>query len=357
MISSARTTLAVAFVAAALASPAFAQSAADRLADLRATTRREPGRTDLYLQEAELLVALGRHEEAVVAAHAAAAAYPRDAVVQQQVGDLWRTLGRDDDAFDSYRRAVELAPDDPAPARRLAAALFGTGRTREAIAALAAAAKRCGPAERPKLLLAAARLCESAGDDANAAKGYAAVVRTGGDTTDVRLRLAETLYREGDWPAARGQFAKVYAATPEAFAGPRLTRYVVATYRSGDAVAALTLLDERAPTGPDAKTEILRALCAAKAGRSERARGIVAEIAARWPGHEKLPALTAAVGTPPRRAESGIRLASAEVPAEPRRLPAATVETSVPLPIDPAGGGKSRGGTLRRPTSAEPARF
>ncbi|MEM1063320.1 MAG: tetratricopeptide repeat protein [Planctomycetota bacterium] len=273
-------------LAASAAGSAFGQSAADRLADLRAAARAEPDRTDLYLPEAELLHRLGRHREAAVAVHAAAAAHPRDAAVQQQVGDLCRVLGRRDDAIAAYRRAVELAPADIPAARKLSVTYVDAGRTVEAIRVLADAAARTSDGSASRLLVAAARLCETVGDAGNAAKAYAAALRTGGEQDGLRLRLAECLFDTGDWAGARANYAM--ATDAAGWDRGSTLKYALCSVRVGRPDEAVETLDRLAPAGRHAETEIFRTVCVAKAGDTARAGRLAEQVEARWPDHPRL---------------------------------------------------------------------
>ncbi|HKD10600.1 MAG TPA: tetratricopeptide repeat protein, partial [Thermoanaerobaculia bacterium] len=54
-----------------------------------------------------------RLPEALAIFQLAADDAPKDSVVQARLGETWATLGDRQKALDSYRKAYELAPDNP----------------------------------------------------------------------------------------------------------------------------------------------------------------------------------------------------------------------------------------------------
>ena len=86
-----------------------------------------------YATKADYLTLPELHERALSAFRRALERQPGSARAWRQMGSTLLGLGRDDEAFEAIRRALELAPEDPGVLATMGRALFiGQGRFREA---------------------------------------------------------------------------------------------------------------------------------------------------------------------------------------------------------------------------------
>ena len=141
------------------------------------------------------------------------------------------------EAVESFRKGVEVAPDNPLLRHRLATALFMTGKVDEAEHQFAEVVRR-SPDYAPAYYSLSV-LLEGRGRDPEAAERYAAAVKYQPTYVQARLRLAGVLRRSGRVNEALEQYKQIMRLDPQLADAPiemaitlaRLQRYADARDR------------------------------------------------------------------------------------------------------------------------------
>lgn len=130
------------------------------LAAFRRATALEPNRASLYVEQAQVYLALERYEEAMAASQQALARDGRSAAAYALLGDACGTLGQWEQAILAYEQAKTLKPDHFATRKKLALVYQQAGRVRDALAE-AKAALPLAPAGEKEVIQALIRELES----------------------------------------------------------------------------------------------------------------------------------------------------------------------------------------------------
>jgi Flp pilus assembly protein TadD len=117
------------------------------------------------------------------------------------LADLERQLGRDAEAVQWLRQAVELAPDEPLVRHALGLALHRVGERSEGLEQLTRAAQD-GP-NQPRLVLAWALALDAADRRSEAIAALAAAVDRGVSSGDIQHALVALLRDQGEMERAR----------------------------------------------------------------------------------------------------------------------------------------------------------
>lgn len=135
---------------------------------------------------------------------------------------------------------------------------------------------------RPALSLA--RLNESQKDWAGAEAAYRKVTALEPADPRWKLRLAECYYRQGNYAEALAAY-QVVSESSATMTYDEISQYGDAALRVNDSAAAEVAFNKLASlkSVPDPKVELLRGLAALKQGKTQEARGILLQAAARWP--------------------------------------------------------------------------
>lgn len=154
-----------------------------------------------------------RRQAAAEAWQRLADAGSHDAVVTAQVADLMRKIERTEDALALYRRAIELAPDQPQYREYLGEYLHKLDRQAEALTAWEAIA--AGPRENRENLIRLAEVFHTFGHQQRALDAFARAADLD-PTFGQRLRYAELLSRAQQYDDSLHQFglAEQVAGTP-----------------------------------------------------------------------------------------------------------------------------------------------
>lgn len=125
--------------------------------------------------------------EALAAAHEAAIAQPGRADLQYDVGLLYASLGRVNEALEALGRAAELAPDEASYALAYGEVLYRAGRASEALPHLEKASSL------PEAILLLASVYEKLGDPERTIAELSRYVEAKPDDLDARLLLGSKL--------------------------------------------------------------------------------------------------------------------------------------------------------------------
>ena len=176
------------------------------------------------------LAGRGTHEAQLRLLESYVQLFPEDAAGFENLGRVYAATGRNDDAADNYRRALELAPDDVALRARLLKALAAAGRGDEA-AALAAEGGEAGEADYLRALA-----YREEGDFEKALAAFEAAAPHFADDADYWLELGVTHDAAGDYEASARAFSKAIELDPGR--SWLYTARGVEKLKSGDATAA-----------------------------------------------------------------------------------------------------------------------
>jgi len=137
----------------------------------------------------------GRDEEALEEFRAAVEIFPRYAEAHENLGQALAQAGRGEEAIGAWRRAIELDPRSASARNRLGAALVGRGRSEEGIGLLreALSIDPADPYARNNLASALAR----AGRFEGAAREYRALLERHPERVESRVYLARCLRSSG----------------------------------------------------------------------------------------------------------------------------------------------------------------
>ena len=178
--------------------------------------------TAVYLNNlgAEALFA-GRPAEALEFVEKAVRLAPEFALARGNLGVIRRQLGDSPGAFDAYRAALDIVPDDPTILNNLAALYQSEGMHEEAQAVLDAVSRR---AASPYLLVVLGDIEQTRGNPDTAMRLYKRAARQGRDLPEPQIAIARALIAEGRADAARKRLRKALARDPDNPTAARLLR-------------------------------------------------------------------------------------------------------------------------------------
>lgn len=159
---------------------------------LRTAISIESGVSDLHNNIGEMFRSLGRFEEAAASFARCIELDPQSAAPYSNLGELHRQLGKLDEAIACQRRAIELNPGDPTPHLNLGVALHDARRLDEAIASYREAIARAPDYANARGNLGAALMDASRIEEAMAELGIAHQLAPTNHITSLNLGTALT---------------------------------------------------------------------------------------------------------------------------------------------------------------------
>lgn len=193
-------------------------------------------------------------EGALALMRRACRAAPTERRLARELGDLLLSLGRRDEAVAAYEAAMRLAPADLRGRLALATALRRLGRRDDAIAVCEPAAAARDP--RPRALLAsllreAAREAADAGDHAAAAGRLRRIAVLGLAAAGDMANLGTALQELGSWPDAEAALTRAVALDAGSAAiRTNLANLLLVAGRYAEAVGHYDAADLLDPGGP-----------------------------------------------------------------------------------------------------------
>lgn len=224
----------------------------DALEELEKARSLSPGDPALRLLEARIALARADLPAAETALDQIPPDSPAHAEAQYLRGVLAQQQGRWERAEQFYRRALELAPDDPAAVAALVQVLLQQNRSDEALSVLERHHRRLGRTAAYQAALA--ETLEQRGEYDQAVRAWRAVVMRCG-AADARYRLALALFCAGRYDESRQVIEDLLDKPPATASVPLLkvlrARCLLYGGQPGKAQAALrTLLREWPRNGP-----------------------------------------------------------------------------------------------------------
>ncbi len=228
----------------ALGDPGAAEKEIRRAIALGQDTR------DLHLTLVETLLAQGRFQDALTELGPAADAQSPDVRPLLLAGRAFEGIGNTSEAEVRYRRAMEVAPGEPAPLVATATVLLGKGEATEADV-LIEKALSLDHGNIPALVVKGRRILETRGakDAAEFFRGALAAASAPRDQAEILVNLAESQLILEDAKDAAESVRRLEAIAP----GDILTRYLRARVQAqtGDYAGAILGLQKIMNDAPD----------------------------------------------------------------------------------------------------------
>lgn len=261
----------------------------------------QPDHPPYLLAMAEMLVALGRRDEAIDLLESKLVYFDQHAGIRLSLAQMYEMSGDMYKAADFYRQAVLLRPEDDRLAEQYALVLIAAGRHADATRALGDLLKKPGYSQRDDLKRALANVQLQAGQLREARQGFIDLTRAHPHEVNDWLRLAEVCWAMKDAGGTLSAANRVISLAPQRHEGYLLAGLV--WQKRGRLEESLRMFDRAAEAAPqDAAPLILRGLALEKAGRGEAAAQAYREALQRQPDDERasrlLDAVTASAPTP-----------------------------------------------------------
>jgi tetratricopeptide (TPR) repeat protein len=183
------------------------------LASLERCIRMEPDVSDLQVAYGEMLISVGRTDDAEKAFKAALAIDATDVSAVENLVDLYQSQQRKADAIAVLEAYVNTPGASPAARIRLAQAYADAGRDADAIKLLEAAQKEGASSDDATLLLG--RVYFEAGRFDDARKTFLSLYKKNGPSPELARILGDLSLKTRDVAGARVYFDKAIALNPE----------------------------------------------------------------------------------------------------------------------------------------------